>query len=386
MESNKFWSEMKTFNYRDIKQADMTSDQQVFVQALNALDKANDCLATERFASLYSSSEDSEMRDNASKLLFQNLYWNDKWDEIMKLELHNNEAIDLSYRQMAVILGSVANRAYTFTKKNYMDDLKLSISGSPIMNVCVNGINRSFWLDTGALMSVLSSETVELCNIKIDEKDEIEVQSSTSGKVMTKYTFVENFEVGNFKINSTPFLVLPIEALTIVHPVTEEVIKIDGIVGWDLIRYMNLKLDYKNGKYEISEPVHDGSLARNMLVDSYLVVKGSDKEGSPLYFGSDTGANKTSFDDSILSKIKHGHIRTQKHQVGGVTGFVEVEAKVLPELEFKINDIEFKLNDLKNATHSACSFFKVDGILGSDISRDACLTLDYLNRHFNITK
>ena len=386
MDSNKFWTEIKKFNYDILKKEELLDDQDTFLQAIRSIDAGNKEKSVELLSKLYRESNCKETIGHSARLLFQQLFWDDRFDKIKSLELDTDEAIEESYRKIAASLEENNDRNITFSDESYKDKLEFSISGSPIVGVEINGVKKDFWLDTGALLSVLSQESADLCQVRIDSKDEVIVNSSTDEDMSTKFGWVENTKVGNLNVENTPFIILPTENLTFADPSIDGIIKIDGIIGWDIIKYMNLKLDYKNGEFEIIKPMVEDGINSNIIMDGYLIARISCENDNPLYFGADTGASSTSFNEPIFDKIKLDEVKTETKRVGGVTGFKEVEQKIIPKLKIKINKTEIELSDVSNSLHKPCDFFELDGIIGSDSFRDGCLRIDYKNGIFEVIK
>ncbi len=386
MDSNKFWTEIKKFNFKALSKEELLDDQDTFLQAIKALDTGKKEMSIELLTNLYRESNCQETVNNSARLLFQQLFWDDRFDKIKSLELDTMEAIEESYRKISVSLEQNKDRNITFSSDSYKDKLEFSISGSPIVGVEINGIKKDFWLDTGALLSVLSQETADLCQVRIDSSDEVIVNSSTDEDMSTKFGWVGNAKVGNLSVKDTPFIILPTENLTFADPSIEGIIKIDGIIGWDFIKYMNLKLDYKNGEYEIIKPVVEDITNSNIIMDGYVIVRLSCENDNPLYFGADTGASSTSFSECIFDKIKLDEVKKETKRVGGVSGFKEVEQKIIPKLKLKINKTVIELSDVANSLHKPCDFFELDGIVGSDSFRDGCLRVDYKNGIFEVIK
>jgi len=386
MDNNKFWTEIKKFNYEILSKEELLDDQDTFLQAIRSIDTGNKERSVELLTNLYRESNCQETINHSARLLFQQLFWDDRFDKIKSLELDTMEAIEESYRKIAVSLEQNNDRNITFSDDSYKNKLKFSVTGSPIVAVEINGIKKEFWLDTGALLSVLSQESADLCQVRIDSSDEVTATSSTGEDMNTKLGWVDNTSIGNLTVEKTPFIILPTENLTFADPSIDGIIKIDGIIGWDLIKYMNLKLDYKNAEYEIMKPEDEDVSNRNIIMDGYVIVRISCENDTPLYFGADTGASSTSFSEPIFGKIKLDEVKKETKRVGGVTGFKEVEQKIIPKLKLKINKTEIELSDVSNTLHKPCDFFEIDGVVGSDILRDGCLRLDYRNGIFEVTK
>ncbi|MGE7999687.1 retropepsin-like aspartic protease [Lysinibacillus sp. NPDC093190] len=86
--------------------------------------------------------------------------------------------------------------------------MKLSISGSPTIDVMINGSKKSFWLDTGAGMTVISNALVSDCNINIVKDEEFEVGNSTNQNFSTDLAIIDSIVIQGLTILKQPILVL----------------------------------------------------------------------------------------------------------------------------------------------------------------------------------
>lgn len=386
MTKHEFWSEIKVFNFDALDARYLTAEENKFTEAVKAISDCNEDKGVSLLKKLYRTAHCESIKRASSKILFQQLYWNDKFHDIHKLGLNNNEGIDASYRRMADILRRQNIKEIDFIASKHVDKMSLSISGSPVVRVKVNGIERNFWLDTGALMSCVSEKTAQVCGLEVEKDSQVDVESSTDGKVSVDCGFAEKLTLGNCEVSQLPLLVLPNEALTIEMPGSHDNIIINGLIGWDIIKHLDVTLNYKAGEILINKPQVDETLEKNIIMDGYLIVKGNDSHGSPLYLGSDTGANKTAFGEGFMHKFKHVELERETNRVGGITGFIEKENDLMKSFDFKINGKKFSLERVHKSLNQACTFFTLDGIIGSDICQDGCLRIDYTNRHFSVFK
>lgn len=375
---------LKTFNFDAIEVSDLNQAQKNFYEAVKAISSCSHETAVMLLDDLCESCPDQTLKNYASNLLFQQLFWNDEFDRIQALALNDCDAIDASYRLIARKLVDPANKVLNYLKDKQSIDLKLSISGSPIVDLVINGVKKSFWLDTGALMSAVSSQTADLCNIDLESGD-LALDTSTDMQLTSKLGKIHHLSVANMTLENIYTIVLPTKALTISDSALAEDIKIDGIIGWDIIKHMDLTIDYKNMTVDISKPTLKPSLEKNIIMDGYVLVKMEALHKTPLYFGLDTGANRTSFSDPFLEKMNIETVNTKTGRVAGIGGFKNVDQKSLPEIEFIIKNKTFKVTDVTNLAFTPCDFFDVDGLLASDIAQKGKMHIDFTNRFFDIS-
>nr|WP_285867024.1 retropepsin-like aspartic protease [Mesobacillus maritimus] len=263
--------------------------------------------------------------------------------------------------------------------------MELSLSGCPTVKIVINGKQKSFWLDTGAGMSVISCSIAKECQIPIFREQEMVVGNSTNKKIATDLAFINTLDMGHLRIHNLPSLVIADDSLTFQFPHSNEVMVIDGIIGWDVLQHLYLEIDYKQREVVIQMPIPADNKANNLFFCGAPIVKVKSEERDPLYFGLDTGANQTHFGHPLLSKIKDPVIEKKTLYAGGLGDLKERELETLEYLSLQVNpnqNIEF--HNLRIMLSNFCTFFKLDGVIGSDIARNGRLIIDYFNRSFAV--
>jgi hypothetical protein len=383
-----FWKLVKSFKFESLENKSLNDDEIKFLDGLQLFTASESKKAINVLKELYMNSECTKVKENASKLLFQLLYSLGDWKEIKNLGLDNLEEIELSYRRFAKKYCNLTDRTYSFSSESCILPLSFSITGAPTVEVKLNGVKKLFWVDTGAITSVLSSETASICNLKEEYSEIIEVTASTSQKIETKVGVMNELIVGNFAIKLQPAVIIDTEHLTLKNPATSEVVKIDGIIGWDMLQLMDIELNYDKKYIKINKPIKKsiGINEKNIFFDAYLIVKIFTDDNKPLYFGVDTGAAHTSVSENFFEKVNISEVRTKKSIVGGVGGFVEVEKKIVDEFSFKIVNYSFSLKNIVSTTLQPCAFFELDGIIGSDLIQNRSMRIDFENGLLEIDK
>ena len=107
----------------------------------------------------------------------------------------------------------------------------------------INDVNARLLIDTGASSSCinyLSSKKYSLNYIKFDEK----ILSANSEINETFYSKNNKFEIGDFKKND--FEILLFDMSYINNALKEkEIDSVDGIIGSDILKELNAKIDYE---------------------------------------------------------------------------------------------------------------------------------------------
>ena len=81
--------------------------------------------------------------------------------------------------------------------------------------------------------------------------------------------------------------------------------RVDGIIGWDVIRQLDIVMDFQNGRVIINRPVRlgtNGTAFQNMVWLGKPLVEVRTKGGT-LHFTLDTGAQATFLSASLLERV-----------------------------------------------------------------------------------
>ena len=365
----------------DFAMVEINDEQKKFVSALKLITDGKESLGAERLKNLYCESQDPSLRSSCAKILFELYFTKSEWKQLETLGLLDDHSIDQSNRLIAKACSQYETTSFSFLKEQICVPMKLSSSGSPTIDIMINGNKKCFWLDTGAGMTVISSSLVKDCDINIQKIEELEVGNSTNQNFSTDLAIIDSIVIQSLTILNQPTLVLANELLMIQNPKTKEIMKIDGIIGWDIIQHIFLEIDYARKQVIIQKPVRKEGLENNLFFCGYPIIKVKGKNQVPLYFGLDTGANKTHFGQPLLSKVDDLKIEKRMILSGGVGSVKERELDSIASLIVYLNrNQSISLQNVREMLTDLATFFKLDGVFGSDIAKDGRLVIDYTNR------
>ena len=204
-------------------------EQKRFISGLKLITEGKENLGAESLKGLYSESQEPSIRSICAKILFE-LYFNKaEWDQLETLGLLDDQSIDISNRLIAKACSQYEKTTFSFLNEQICIPMKLSLSGSPTIEIMINGNKKCFWLDTGAGMTVISSSLAKDCNIHIKKVEDLAVQNSTNQNFSTDLAIIDSIVIQSLTIHNQPTLVLANELLMIQNPKTKEIMKIDGI-------------------------------------------------------------------------------------------------------------------------------------------------------------
>jgi len=201
--------------------------------------------------------------------------------------------------------------------------------------------------------------------------------------VNIKPIVIDKLEIGDVKINNHPSILIDESDLKFKLLGIFTLIKIDGIIGWNAIRNMNLSIDYKKKEIIISKPVKREISDRNFFWLDYPIVSLNSEKGVSLLFKLDTGSDISSISENIFPKINPQNVQIENKTIGSAGGNENIESKVIPELTIILGKNSLNFKNISTHKSNNNSFLKTDGVLGSDILKGAVITIDYMNGRFD---
>jgi hypothetical protein len=160
-------------------------------------------------------------------------------------------------------------------------------------------------------------------------------------------------------------------------------LRIDGIIGWDTIRQLDLLLDYTNGLAQIRRPVHEGYSPHNLTWMGKPFIEVRTKRGETLHFTLDTGAQGSFLNALALDKT--GATSTSSEgTVFGIAGTGKRADKAIRMLQLDLGGRSVRLDDVMIYGPTYSGMINCDGILGSDIARYGTIRIDATNGVFAV--
>jgi hypothetical protein len=159
--------------------------------------------------------------------------------------------------------------------------------------------------------------------------------------------------------------------------------RIDGIIGWDTIRQLDISLDYVNGLISISRPVRAEYSPRNLTWMGKPFVEVHTGRGETLHFSLDTGAQGSFLNALALDRA--GVTATSANaRVYGIAGTGRRADKVIRALLLDVGGESLRLDGVLVYGPVYSGMINCDGVLGSDIARYGTIRIDASNGVFSV--
>jgi predicted aspartyl protease len=389
-----FWSAMANLDPDYPKGHFASSDERQFALALRMMMAGQHDEAEFLLDSLGRNTGDSIIRSASHILLTATLQYQDKWKilaELAPLRIASADSTDhdrAGVELWAAAFKGVSHRTMVFPERAVSVPLTVSLVGTPVVPVLINGKPRFFWLDTGSSMSIISSEVAEDSGVEPLVSDTLEVATAT-GRVPARPAAIRKLEIGGISIGNTTAMIVASELMEIrvgdiMKPV--KTVKIDGIIGFDIISRLNVRIDYPRGTVRLAKPVRSdvSESSRNFFWVGTPIVRLITSNGVPVHVGLDTGAQETYATQRLLDKIGVRTFVGERKQVGGFGGLKEFRGRFIERLRLSLRGRTLLFEKVLVFAPAVSTFADLDGVLGSDLGQTGIVEIDATNGVFGV--
>jgi len=389
-----YWEALAELIPADAITAARTPSEKEFAEALGNLMAGDLGKAEQRFGALRRTATDSIIRAGSRVIYTATLQYQEKWAELAALKNEPSEskadrADKASIELWADAFKNVPPKTFTFRSSAARMPMSMSEVGTPLIPVRIGGRVYNFWLDTGSSLSMLSSDVAHDLNISPLVPDTLEIVTST-GRVKANPALIPQLEIGQLVVRNAPTMVVEESMMEMSEPRAIDLsrhLKIDGIIGFDIIRQLDLEVDFSENVLRLRDPsVSRPEGDRNLFWVGLPVIRLESTDGIPLHFGLDTGAQLTFVTETLLDKLQLQAARIESRRVGGLGGEISLRAPVLPDLRVLVRryPILFKGAVVRAPVYQVLA--SLDGVLGGDVWNSGIVRIDMTNGVFAIRK
>jgi hypothetical protein len=392
--SSDYWEDIAVLDVLNAEKAAHTVDERTFALALRTLMESDPDAAAVVFGALNANSNDFNVRTRARVGLTMALSWHSDWPALARLPEDCDSATatadpivqQAGVERWARALKSVPSPVITLPLEPVVLPMRRSAFGTPIVTVRVNGREHEFWLDTGASMTLLSSDVAIDAHVVLAAPDTLAL-GVVAGHIPARAVFIDSLSLGPVIAEGiTAALVAP-GALRldrrIEHGIMESV-PIAGVIGTDLLRHLDITLDAGASTITIRPPRRDVHAQRNLFWVGYPVVKLVTKDGRPVLFGLDTGAEGTYVTTALLRKLPRTPVSARRMSMGGLGPDREQTRFVARDVTLSDGDYAIVLRNTPITPERHWTFVAFDGVIGSDVALASRMHLDFTNGVFDI--
>ena len=387
-----YWEALAELHPDDAAANARNQSEKEFAEALGNLMAGDIGKAEQRFGKLRTTATDSVIRSGSRVIYTATLQYQEKWSTLAALKNEpappNVDRTDkASIELWADAFKDVPPKKFIFRASSMRLTMAMSGVGTPLVPVTINGKEFNFWLDTGSSLTMLASDVARDLNISPMTADTLEIVTST-GRVKAHPALVSQLQIGQLLVQNAPTMIVDETMMQMSEPRPIEQsrpVKIDGIIGFDIIRQLDLEMDYGDESIRLRDPATlRREPERNMFWVGLPVVRLTSTDGIPLHFGLDTGAQVTFVTETLLDKLQISAARTESRRVGGLGGEISLRAPVLPDLRVLVGNfpIMFRGAVVRAPVYQVLA--SLDGVLGGDIWNSGVVRIDMTNGIFAV--
>ncbi|HMG00785.1 MAG TPA: aspartyl protease family protein [Gemmatimonadaceae bacterium] len=371
-----------------------TDSERRFAQALASLMEGDLEKAEQGFADLRTSATDSIIRAGSRVIYTATLQYQEKWEALAALKNEPSQpkadrTDKASIEWWAVAFKNVPPKTISFRTSSVMMPMSVSPVGTPLVAVRIGGKEYNFWLDTGSSMTMLASDVARDLNIVPLVPDTLEIVTST-GRVKAHPALLPMLQIGTLVIRNAPTMIVDESLMQMREPRLIDLslkVKIDGIIGFDIIRQLDIEVDYGETSLRVRNPATSRRESeRNMFWVGLPIVRLTSGDGVPLHFGLDTGAQQTFVTETMLDKLQLQAARVESRRVGGLGGEISLRAPVLPDVRLFVRGfpILFRSAVVRAPVYQVLA--SLDGVLGGDVWNSGIVRIDMTNGIFAVRR
>jgi len=371
-----------------------TDSERRFAQALASLMEGDLEKAEQGFADLRTSATDSIIRAGSRVIYTATLQYQEKWEALAALKNEPSQpkadrTDKASIEWWAVAFKNVPPKTISFRTSSVMLPMSVSPVGTPLVAVRIGGKEYNFWLDTGSSMTMLASDVARDLNIVPLVPDTLEIVTST-GRVKAHPALLPMLQIGTLVVRNAPTMIVDESLMQMREPKLVELslkVKIDGIIGFDIIRQLDIEVDYGETSLRVRNPATSRRESeRNMFWVGLPIVRLTSGDGVPLHFGLDTGAQQTFVTETMLDKLQLQAARVESRRVGGLGGEISLRAPVLPDVRLFVRGfpILFRSAVVRAPVYQVLA--SLDGVLGGDVWNSGIVRIDMTNGIFAVRR
>ncbi len=390
-----FWGDVALLDMVSADAAARTLDQFTFSVALKQLLAGDAGSAAVAFNALRGTATENEVRARARIGLTMALSWQSDWVALSRLASDRDSAgaatledAPAAVERWGRALANVPPMRMVLPVESVTLPMRRSAIGTPVVRVRLNGVPRDFWLDTGASMTLLSDDVALASHVKLSSTDTLGL-GVVAGVIEARAVLIDSLAIGPVVAYDIGAALVSRGALRMDRRVVDgrmQEVKIDGVIGTDFLRGLDIVIDAQAGTITLSRPRAQPHVTRNLFWVGYPVVRLVSESGRPLLFGLDTGAEGTYVTTTLLRKQPDMRVAMRRGSIRGLGTEEHRTEWVVRSLAVSDGDYVIRVQNAPVAPERKWTFVTFDGMLGADVALASRMHLDFTNGVFDIRR
>jgi hypothetical protein len=391
--SEEYWEALAGLDVATLRKAARSDEEIGFAEGMARLMAGDAAKAEDSFVAMSRQAIDINVAVAAQIMLATTLLYEHKWETLRDLSFTStltgtDQGNTSELEQWGHAFAGVDEQTTIAPNKPISLPLVITPLGTPAIQVRINGRDYEFWLDTGSSMSVVSSTVAQDANIPFVSADTLRIRTF-EGTAPVKAGIIRRLEVGSIAFTNTPTIVMDAALMRLkstTEGVTGQGVRVDGIIGWDIIRQFDIVLDYQARTITLRPPEHLGIIGtrfQNLAWVGKPLVQVRTKPGGTFQFTLDTGAQVTLLNGSILDRLEMV-ATTYGGRVFGIGKTGGQTKRVVPKLTMNVGGQSVLLESILVYGPAYSGLINCDGILGSDVAQFGKIRIDATNGLFSL--
>jgi predicted aspartyl protease len=259
----------------------------------------------------------------------------------------------------------------------------LSKVGTIDTDLNVNGVTKSWILDTGANLSVLTESAAQQMKLKLSEGT-AQTQGSSGAENPLHIAIITEMKVGTAVIRNVAVLVLPDSALRV--PLPSGKYQIEAILGFPVLNALG-ELTFTSGN-ELKVAAGDDESGAAIYMQQLNPLVESRVNGHDLLLFFDSGASSTALGERYYNRFpgEFASLARVHRRVAGAGGEKVIDTYQLPGVVVQIGNQSATLKNVAvNAVPVGTDFDLLYGNIGRDLtSKFSSFTLDFRAMRFRL--
>jgi predicted aspartyl protease len=391
--SEDYWTALAELDLAALRNAARSEPEIGFAEGIALLAAGDQEKAESTFVAMTRQATDVNVAAASQIMLATTLLYERKWTTLRDLSISSGRGLASQQNRSDLerwgkAFASVDPQMTTLPEKPVTLPLRITALGTPAVRVRINGKEYEFWLDTGSSMTVLSSNVASDAGVPILSPDTLSIRTWV-GAAPVRPGAVKRMNIGPIVFTNIPAIVMDASLMRLranADGVRGGGLRVDGIIGWDIIRQLDVVMDYQSATITFRRPERlgtNGTAFQNLVWVGKPLVQVRAKHGGRLRFALDTGAQASFLNASILERVGVA-TRASEAIVFGVARTGGRTNRVVPVLTLDVGGKSLRLESVIVYGPVSSGMINCDGILGSDIARFGKIRIDATNGLFSV--
>jgi hypothetical protein len=356
--------------------ADATAAERELAAALRDIEMGRSDAAERALARLASTVSDP-VREQAAAARCWLLVGRARWADLLRL------SPDPQLAAFASEWARAAPERVTFTAPSATLPATLEGVDCPFVDVRVGDRPYRFLLDTGATFTLVTADVAEAAGIRPADA-QADAGTSTSRLLAVRPAVIPRLSVGNAVFENHPCLVADASDLKLKF-LLFSLLSIDGVVGWNAIRHLDVEVDFRVPEVTIREP-RPRSVERNLFWLCTPIVRAALADGLPILAKVDTGASESSLLGPFFESFPQGYreeaagrAREGSTRIWGAGGSERMRTTTVERLSVVLADRLLEFRNLRSGGTARNPIFRPVVQFGNDIALKGTMRIDFAN-------